>query len=422
MISIGSFGTTVSKTTGLLVAAFWVVTVVVTGGFRRPHPFHLVVYLFVLWNIVSAFWSFDVERTVDRILTYFQLTGLVFILWDLYTTPTALKAGLQAYVLGACVSIGSTVVNYLTGKEESYLRYAATGFNANDLGLTLALGIPVAWHLATSESDSKMTQVLRLVNYAYIPAAMLAILLTASRGSLVAAVPAFLFVLGSLTRLNLFLRVLILVALISALFALQPLVPPSSFQRLGTAGTSIAEGDLGGRVDIWREGIAVFSEHPLFGIGSGAFHTAVESGKSPHNSFLSVLAEVGMIGFVLFVIILAMTAYQAMHQPKWDARFWLTVLLVWAVGASVHAWEQRKPTWLFLGLAVVGAGLSARRDESRLRSESPVELKYLSKGETDEANDATPAARGTGLGNADGDSRLPFRHETGRGSQHFPYR
>jgi len=365
---------TASKATGLLVAAFWVVTVVVTGRLRKPRPFHLAVYLFVLWNVVSVFWSVDVAKTVTSILTYFQLAGLVFVLWDLYTSPAALKAGLQAYVLGAYVSIGSTVVNYLTAKEATYLRYAATGFNPNDIGLMLALGIPVAWHLAISGSNSKKIHGLRLVNYAYIPAAILAILLTASRGTLVAALPAFLFVLGSLTRLNPFLRVLILAALISALFALQPLVPQSSLQRLATTGTSITEGDIGDRVDIWREGLAVFSEHPLLGIGSGAFRTAVKSGMVAHSVFLSVLVEVGMIGFILFVIILAIAAYQAMHQPKWLFRFWLTVLLVWAIGASVHTWEHRKPTWLFLSLVIVSAGLSARRDESISRSEFPVKL------------------------------------------------
>jgi len=372
MISIGDLGTRGPKITGLLLAAFWVVTVVVTGRFRKPHPFHAAVYLFVLWNAVSAFWSFDVEMTVHRTLTYFQLAGLVFILWDLYVSPAALQAGMQAYVLGAYVAIGSTVVNYLTGTTYSSGRISATGFNPNNLGLVLALGLPVAWHLAVSETNSKMLRRLRLVNYAYVPAAILAILLSASRGSLVAALPALVFVLGSLTRLKPLIRVLILAALIVALFALQPLVPQSSVQRLATAGSSVAEGDIGHRVYIWREGLFVFSEHPLLGVGSAAFRTVVGLGRVAHNSFISILVELGMIGFALFAIILAIAVYQAMRQSRWDAAFWLAVLMVWALGLSVHTWEQKKPTWLFLGLVVVGGGLPMRRDEPILRSEFPV--------------------------------------------------
>jgi O-antigen ligase len=331
----------------------------------------VIVYLFVLWNVVSVFWSFDVEHTIQYIKTYLQLAAMAWILWDLYTTPAALKTGLQAYVLGAYVSIGSTVINYLTGEEANYLRYTAAGFDPNDVGVILGLGIPLAWYLAVTEGSSKVTQVLRLVNYAYIPAAVLAILLAASRGAFLAALPAFLFVLWSLPRLTLFLRVLILAALISAFFVLQPLVPRSSLQRLGTTGASIAEGDLGDRVDVWREALASFAKHPLLGIGSGAFRTAVVQGNVAHNSFLSVLAEVGLIGFALFAIILAMAVSQAMHQSKWDSRLWLTILLVWAIGAFSLTWEHRKPTWLFLSLVVVSADLSVRRDEARCGQSLP---------------------------------------------------
>ena len=379
MVSFEGLGT-MSKAAGMLVAAFWVLTVVVTGEFRKPHPFHVAVYLFVFWNVISVFWSLDVDLTIDRIQTYFQLAILTFILWDLYTTPVALKAGLQAYVLGAYVAIGSTVVNYMAANKAVYNRYAATGFDANDIGVTLALGIPVAWHLALSGGNGKMAQVLKLVNYAYLPAATLAILMTASRGSLIAALPAFLFILGSFSRLKLFPRVLIFAALVVALFALQPLVPQSSLDRLATTGTSIAEADLNDRVEIWRQGLAVYSEHPLLGVGSGAFRTVVESDKVAHNAYLSVLVEVGLTGFILFVIILTITVYQAARHPIWNSYLWFTVLLVWAVGVFSLTWEYRKPTWLFLSLVVVSAALSVRRDESLPVSEVPGKLNVISNG------------------------------------------
>jgi O-antigen ligase len=368
---------TLTRVTGLFVAAFWVVTVLATGRFRKLHSFHLAAYLFVLWNAVSAFWSFGIEETIQRIKTYFQLVGLALILWDLYTTPATLAAGLQAYVLGACVSTGSTVANYLAGNvvrgAVTTDRYAGAGLDANELALILALGIPVAWHLVTSAGNGKKSYIMRLVNCVYIPAALFATLLTGSRMALFATAPAILFILGTFTRLKLSSRVLVFGALIGALFVLQPLAPQTSFDRLATTRTSIAAGDLGGRVEIWRQGIAVFLEHPLLGVGSGAFPTVVESSTVAHNVFLSVLAEVGMIGFVLFVIVLVMAAYQAKRQPKWDSKLWLTILLVWAIGVSSLTWEHSKPTWLFLSLTVVSASLSGQRDESTPRSEFPVE-------------------------------------------------
>ncbi len=355
---------TASKALGLLVAIFWAATVLVTGRLRKPNLFHWVVFLFILWNIASAFWSIDVDATLDRIQTYFQLLILVIILWDLYTTPDFVRAGLQAYVLGAYVSIVSMFANYLNSSVGDPIRYTAAGFNDNDLGLILALGIPVAWYLANSESTGRMSRVLRLVNYAYIPAAGLAILLTASRGSFVATLPAFLFVLLSLTWLKLRVRVLLFVVLVGSFLVIQPLVPHYSIDRLATTGSSIAEGDLTGRVEIWRQGWDALSEHSFFGVGSGAFRTAVESGKVAHNVFVSILVEVGPIGLGLFVTLLVIAVYQALQQPKWEAGLWLTILLVWTLGATVHTWEQRKQTWLFLSMVIVATGLSAPRDES----------------------------------------------------------
>jgi hypothetical protein len=61
-----------ARVTGLVVGVFWLATVVVVGKLRRSHPFYLVVYLFVLWNTVSVFWSASGERTVQRIETYWQ--------------------------------------------------------------------------------------------------------------------------------------------------------------------------------------------------------------------------------------------------------------------------------------------------------------------------------------------------------------
>ena len=371
MITTGSEPTTIARLVGLLVAAFWVGTVVVTGRFRNPHPFHIVVYLYLIWNAMTFFWTVDVGLTIGRVQTYFQLAGMTLIVWDLVRTRAALEAGLQAYVLGAYLTIGGTVANFLTSTNPSSSRYAAIGFNVNNAGLIIALGIPVAWYLTMSESSGKRANLVRVLNYAYLPAAVLAILLTASRGALIAAFPAFFFVIWSLRRLSLVKRVLVLATLISALLVLQSVVPQASFQRLATIRTSTGLAPLGGRVDIWREGIDVFLEHPLLGVGSGAFRSATELGQAPHNFVVSLTVELGIIGFGIFTIILAMAVYYARYQPKLISRLWLTILLVWVLGSATHNFEHNKPIWLFLGLVFVGAGLSVNRDKSAAQARRP---------------------------------------------------
>jgi len=365
-ITIGELGT-LTRVIGLLMAAFWVVKILTTGKFRKPRPFHVAIFLFIAWNCISTFWSLSIEDTAQSRKTYFQLAGLAIILWDLYDTPAALTAALQAYVLGAYVSIGSTVVRYLAGNPISDLdlpRYAGSGLDANELALILTLGIPVAWHLAASSVIGKKAYVLTLINYVYVPSALFATMLTGSRMGLLTIIPGLLFILGRSAQLKRPSMVLVFVGLVGAWFILQPLIPQSSIDRFSTISSSIDERDLGGRVELWHASIATFSEHPFLGVGSGALKAVSEIGAVAHNTFLSVLVETGLIGLTFFLILFAMAVYQVFRKPIWGYGLWVAILLGWIMGASALTLERTKLTWLFLGLVVIGASLGGERDKS----------------------------------------------------------
>jgi O-antigen ligase len=357
-VTLGEWGT-LTRAIGMLAAAVWLASALGAREFRKPHPFHLAIFFFVLWNMASVYWTVDVDETVQHIKSYVQLAILAWILWDLYTSQKALRAALEAYILGAYVTIGSTMSNYLIGRGISVSgdRYAGAGLNAVDLSLILALGLPVAWHLSTSAGNSFKDRVLRLVNYAYIPASLFAVILTASRTALFAIVPAVLYIVGTATRLKPSSRILIFVFFIGTLFALQPHIPQATVDRLATIDDTIAAGDVGGRMKLWSGSMATFSEHPLLGVGSGALHTPTVLGSVAHNTFLSVLAELGLIGFIFFCAVLAIVAYQAVNQPKWLSGLWITVLAIWAIGVFALTWEYTKQTWLFLSLVVISANL-----------------------------------------------------------------
>jgi O-antigen ligase len=298
--------------------------------------------------------------TEQQIKTYVQLAILAWILWDLYTTPKALRMALEAYILGAYVTIASTILNYLAGQQvsASEVRYAGIHVNANDLALILALGLPIAWHLAVSAAKAEKTGLFTLLNYAYVPAALFAIILTATRTAFFAAAPAILYMVGTANRLKLFHRVLILAALVGIF----PFTPQSSIERLATIGSSLSTGDLGGRGRLWQASIAAFSKHPFLGVGSGALQTPTLLPGVAHNTFLSVSAELGLIGLSFFVIMLAIVVYQAANQPKSLSWLWLTVLTIWFIGAFTLTWEYRKVTWLLLSLIVISANLFRRGD------------------------------------------------------------
>ena len=360
---------TLARALGLVAGLTWLGAVVITGRLRKLTPFHVMVCLFVLWNAASVMWSANPNRSVAHLRTWVQTLVLVFIMWDLYTTRIAIFSGLQAYILGAYVAVGSAVQNYLSGNAyyTNYQRFSPGDTNPDGFGFILALGIPLAWYLAGVKRTGRTAPLWRFVNYAYIVAAFLGLALSGTRTALIASLVGMAFGLISLTRLRIWARIAIFLLLTVVILVLWPYVQTlESFQRLATTGTEITEGDFNNRTNIWREGLASFVEHPLLGVGGNMYRSVNSLGKVGHNSFISVLVELGLIGFFLFGIILVIVFNQAWsHSSKWDKSFWLTVFAVWMIGSSTLTWEHRKTTWLFLSFIIASAMLAKQRETKR---------------------------------------------------------
>ena len=351
---------TAATVMGLVVGACWLVTIVITGRTRGPVTYLLALGAFVAWIALTTFWSADPAESMGAVLLWLQSLMLVFILWDLYRTKAALLAGLQAYVFGAYTAVFGAVLNFVSSNAfySNQDRYSLGDTNPDGYGFIVALGIPVACYLAASAETPK---VFRFLDYGYLPVAFLGIALSGTRTASVGAALALLYGLATLTRLRLFTRIAVVVLLAAALLALLPIVQPlSSFQRLGTTGTEVTEGDLNGRTAQWRQGIDAFMDHPVLGVGTDMYRSINTLGKVAHNSYLSVLVELGLVGFVLFATILWIVVSEALRLPRWDRNFWMTVLSVWAIGASTLTWEHRKTTWLFLTFVVAAAAAAGR--------------------------------------------------------------
>ena len=344
-----------AKAMGFGVGVLWLASILFTKRVRRPGLFHLLLSLFVCWNALSILWTSDPNRTMTQIATWVQLLILAFIIWDLCNTRESLLTGLQVYILGSFFAIGSAIANYVAGDPfyTNYERFSPGNMHPDAFGFILALGIPVAWYLSNTKRDTKWNSLLRIINYTYIPMSFLGIALSGTRAALIASLPGMAFGLLSLNRIRLWKRGVIFLILIFVIILMFPHVQAlESFQRFGTISSELSEGDLSSRTIIWREGLETFVVNPLLGVGSNMFRTVNSLGKVAHNTFISVLVEVGLVGFTLFGLILLVAFTKALGHPKWDARFWLTILLVWAIGALTLTWENKKATWLFLSLAI----------------------------------------------------------------------
>jgi O-antigen ligase len=373
-ITVSSLGT-LTRLIGFGAAGIWGVSVIISGRLRRFHAFHVAFVLFVLFNLASVFWTVNYEFTSTRIKTFAQLAVLSWILWDLITTPEELRQVMQVFIIGAYVTIGSQLYNFFLGQTiETYSagRFSGAGQNAVEFALILSLSLPLAWYLAISQKPGRGANILKAINFAYIPLALLATVLTASRTSLVTNVPGLLYILGTLRKIRMQYRILIFIVFIIAVIAVQPLIPQATLERLSTIGQSISGNDLGGRTKLWVEGLNIFLAHPFIGIGSNGLSAPTVLGTFAHNTFISILAELGLVGLLLFLAILVIVFFEAIKQPEPFSALWLTVLLVWFVGVFTLTWEYTKPTWFFLSIIVISGGIYHRRTVPAENQPAPV--------------------------------------------------
>lgn len=361
---------TLSKLVGLVAGGAGFIGLA-TGSRLRWHPFLLAGILFVAWSWASYYWSIDQTATIDRSVQYTQLWVLAVLVCQFAELKFRSKL-LQAYVLGAWVAAIATFYGYFQGIEVEYERFAAQGFDPNDLSAYINFAVPMAAYLAVRRHGAA----LRVLNIAFIPIGLMAVFLTGSRTGIVGTAVAFIFVLLSLRSTKMSWRTFTFTIFgVGAFFAVT-LVPPESYLRLATVASEVQTGTLNNRTQIWGAGLETLSQRPLLGVGAGAFSKGVEpilgTPAAPHNAFIAIAAESGVPGLLLWLAMLALLVPRITLLWGTERRFWLIMLLVLLVPFLSLNFEWRKASWLVMGLAasfgwVEGAIAQTR---SAVRSES----------------------------------------------------
>ena len=339
---------TITRVLGLVAFGAGLLSVLVDGKPRRPGAFLVLAALFVTWAFASAFWAEDWFNMARRSKTYAQLGLMAWLLWELTPSQERYARTFQAYVLGSFFAAGATIWNFASGANPIDARYTAAESNANDLALILALAIPMAWYLSLTARGWFW----RWTNRLYVPAGIIGVLLTASRGGLITALVALTILPWTLGTIRWQTRTAIGALLLAGAFAVVTVVPRSSWERLATTTANLESGDIGSRGEIWRAGLKVFVQHQVVGVGAGGFGTAVapELGRpfAAHNAFIAVLVEQGLVGISLFLsmFVVAFRPLDRFATPEKRFRFVLLATLV--VGLMPLSWDYAKPMWFVL--------------------------------------------------------------------------
>jgi len=172
-----------------------------------------------------------------------------------------------------------------SGRGEFRIRWIGIFNDPNDLALLYVVGAS----FLVSFIFSKTTFVLKLVSAAFLVVIGRALYYTNSRGGFLA--------MAASVAVCFFLRMKnkILALIVGGLLAFcVVIVGPSRMSQI-----SASEASAHGRIDAWHEGFQMLKRRPLFGVGYDMFSDYHEI--VAHNSYISVAAELGIVGLYFWM-------------------------------------------------------------------------------------------------------------------------
>jgi O-antigen ligase len=242
----------------------------------------------------------------------------------------------------------------------------------NDLAMTVALALPMAWFLGMTHPKPLVRWLCR----AFLPVGLVVIGLTGSRGGMLAALVGLLIVPLTMTRLSPGRLAMAITALgLSGALAIA-YIPERTMERLASTGTEVEDLSVGGRFKLWRAGVIAFTEKPVMGWGTSGFITAVRPmlgvrSQVAHNSFLSLLVEQGIIGFLLYMAMLAAAFSAVLKLPRLERRFALVLMATLGTTMMPLTWEDQKSVWLVLAILVGFSATYATTGRAALATSAP---------------------------------------------------
>jgi O-antigen ligase len=135
------------------------------------------------------------------------------------------------------------------------------------------------------------------------------------------------------------------------------------------------ETSMGLRINAWKNALELIKEHPVLGVGTGAYQTAYvnylkDNGSfqngirnvnhDPHNQFMKILAELGSIGLLIFIAFLASTLLQKVTPFYFHLS--LGVLIAWCATSlfSSHFSTFTEGRFIYIWLGIMLASESNR--------------------------------------------------------------
>lgn len=384
----------VGKLVGLILVAAWLALAttsrVSARSFSAQRPgLAYVLLLFLGWSAVSLAWADVQADAVTSVFRYALNAMLIPIAYVAIRDDRHVIRVLVALLIGATIAGISGIVSVPTG-EADVIRATGTVGDANELAAALILSLGVAGAFAANRHLAAAPRVLGAVAATI---SIAGVLVSLSRGGLIGicAAAAAAIVLGARWRGR--------IAVAVGGIALTGLTYFTAFASLPAKERVLnIGGGGGGRLDLWTVAGRMVAAHPVRGVGTGQFKTSsvhyllqpgailrgdfiLSQPKVAHNTYLNVLAELGVVGGALFAALIVVSFASLLHATVIFRRAGDERMEILARGTAIGvvgylvallfiSENYSKLFWVVLGLGPVMRAVAG----DRVRRTEPVTL------------------------------------------------
>jgi O-antigen ligase len=317
--------TLIIVTVGLYVVARW------RDGWRRPlsTPFDIPIILLLLAAGISVFVAKDHRGALGLYRAYFiEPVFIFYVAVDLLRgtensarAVLALAAGSSAFAILNLVVFAQTVLNHqLTVGSPPSALYGDSNYVAMYLEPPVALAAGLALFADTPRW--------RWLGVAWLAITGSALFVMFSKGSYLALGVLAVVAVLCVRRW----RLPLLGGLVAAAVALSFL--PPIHDRFSTLYASYA-----GRIQLFTVTFRMLNDHPIFGVGLGGYSFLLNGHTPelyPHDIWLTFWVEIGLLGLIAFVAILAGLLWRGWWA--WPHTESLLCPVLWGVLGALVMW------------------------------------------------------------------------------------
>ena len=377
----------------LACASVWAIAFLVRRDNLRWNWFYACLAAYAASVVVSTITSVDPSQSSVKLIGKFYLIGIAFLTFNIVNSAEALKRVLQGWITGAGVALVLSLLGII-------LFYAGWNDPSQNLVLHPIFGslpagnypriegfflypamfcnfLGVTWMLAIALSSGGW---LRTRIFWLFAAALLivnAFTLTPGLGGIFLATGLFLREkLVKSNRRALSRLVLASSLLAAAAFLFAASVTLFSYEPYGSRVPLVA-GQISPshRAHAWTTAFQTFLQNPIVGkgidmpIANSQFTDPSGNNQlltDAHNTFISVLGETGIIGFLAFMsIICFVTLCLARWKPEGDLHRMIKICLLLALvdaffyQSLTGSYEDTRHLWVFFGIAVAASGINS---------------------------------------------------------------